>query len=99
DGLATGVAGAALPMLVGGILGLPIQPPVEHGLKKFLEYRLKPRTVGPAKMSAYTRVREAGADGVLRLTWKRSAAPSGACRHRTCVWRTRSRRRVRLPAG
>jgi hypothetical protein len=77
-GLGASIGGALLPVLAGGVLALPIQAPVEHGLKKFLEYRLAPTTIGPAKVPAYTRVKEAGADGVLRMTWKQD------CR---AVWR------------
>lgn len=69
-GLGGSVAGALAPVLVGGALALPVQPPVEHGVRKFLDYRMSPKTIGPAKVPAYTRIREASADGVLRLTWK-----------------------------
>src|SRR2546423_13784045 len=62
-GIAAAVAGALVPVLVGGALALPVQPPVEHGLRKFLGYRLGPKTIGPMKMPAYTRVKEAGSDG------------------------------------
>jgi hypothetical protein len=69
-GIGAAVAGALVPVLVGGALALPVQPPVEHGLRKFLDYHLAPKTIGLAKMPAYTRMKEAGTDGVVRHTWK-----------------------------
>lgn len=69
-GIGAAVAGALVPMLVGGALALPVQPPVEHGLRKFLDYRFAPKTIGPAKMPAYSSIKEAGSDGVVRHTWK-----------------------------
>ncbi len=77
-GAGIGIVGAALPVLAGAVLALPVQPPVEHGLKKFLEYRFHPKTVGTAQMPAYTRIKEAGRDGVVRLMWKQE------CR---AIWR------------
>jgi hypothetical protein len=73
-GLPTAVAGALVPMLVGGALALPVQPPVEHGLRKLVDYRLSAKTIGPARMPAYTRMKEAGSDGVVRHTWKQECS-------------------------
>src|SRR5579871_2454848 len=65
-----GLIAAAVPILFGGLLALPLEPPIERGLRKFLEYRFRVRTIGTAQMPAYTRIKEAGSDGVLRMTWK-----------------------------
>ncbi|MBV9324707.1 MAG: hypothetical protein JO352_13070, partial [Chloroflexi bacterium] len=73
-----GVAAAAVPILFGAAAALPLEPPIEHGLRKLLEYRVRPRTIGTAQMAAFTRIKEAGTDGVLRMSWKRE------CR---AVWR------------
>lgn len=73
-----GAVGAAVPLFGGALMALPVEPPIEHGLRKFLRYRFGAKTIGTAQMPAYTRVKEAGSDGVLRMTWKRE------CR---AVWR------------
>src|SRR5690242_16492763 len=49
-----GAVGAALPLLGGALLALPLDPPVEHGLRKLLEHRFRQKTIGTAQMPAYT---------------------------------------------
>jgi hypothetical protein len=73
-----GVLRAALPLIGGVLLALPMQPPIEHGLRRLLEHRFRQKTIGTAQMPAYTRIKEAGSDGVLRMTSKRE------CR---AIWR------------
>src|SRR5690349_15696843 len=36
-----GVVGAVLPLLGGALLALPLDPPIEHGLRKLLEHRFR----------------------------------------------------------
>jgi hypothetical protein len=83
-----GVLRAALPLIGGVLLALPMQPPIEHGLRRLLEHRFRQKTIGPAQMPAYTRIKEAGSDGVphdVQTGMPRDLAPSnhepaaGAC--------------------
>src|ERR1700738_1252332 len=42
-GVEVGAALAVVPMLAGGLLALPISPPIEHGLRKVAEYAWRRR--------------------------------------------------------
>jgi hypothetical protein len=77
-GVEVSAALAALPMLAGGLLALPISPPIEHGLRKAVEHAWRGKGVDCRNASTYTGVRDVTADGVVRLTWKQE------CR---AVWR------------
>jgi len=77
-GVEVGAALAAVPMLAGGLLALPISPPIEHGLRKAAEYAWRRKQGDRKNPNAYTGVRDVTANGVIRLTWKQE------CR---AVWR------------
>src|SRR5690349_20135639 len=49
-GLAESAIGAALPVIGGAVFALPLDPPVEHGLRKAVAHQIRKRTIGPAQM-------------------------------------------------
>jgi hypothetical protein len=46
-GAVSNVALAAVPLAMAGIAALPFEPPVEHGLANWLQYRARARDLGP----------------------------------------------------